>query len=188
MDEELIEAAKNGEDWAGPFLVSLFAPRLLGLTRSLAGDLGDDACEHIAANAVERAVRKIDLFDAAKGDFAAWCRGMVRFAAADYRRYQERLSSLDASGDVAATEPEPSQPLPEVVKAALREAVAQLSDADQAIIALRDFEGLPSREIATRLGVNDAAVRQRHVRARRRLGELLRQDARITDYMRGGQA
>ena len=188
MDEDLIRAARNGEEHAGPFLVSLYAPMLLGFARSVAGDLGDAACEHIAANAVERAVRKIEMYDPDKGDFAVWARSMVRFAAADYRRDNARLTSLDAEGDMAVTEPEARATLPASVIAALRWTIPQLSDADQVVIALRNVEGLPSKEVAARLGISDDAVRQRHKRALHRLADLLRQDARITDYLEGGQA
>jgi DNA-directed RNA polymerase specialized sigma24 family protein len=44
------------------------------------------------------------------------------------------------------------------------------------VLVLRYLEELPHREIATVLGLTEAAVKTRHVRALERLGELLGQE------------
>ena len=104
-DEDLIQAARDGKEYAGPFLISLYAPMLLGYARGIASDLGDSACEQICEWAIERAVRKIQLYDPARGDFAGWARSMLRYAALDYRRDNARLQNID---DLDLAEPEPS--------------------------------------------------------------------------------
>lgn len=186
-DDNLIQAAREGKEHAGPFLVSLYAPMLLGYTRGIAADLGDSACEQICEWAVERAVRKIDLYDSAKGDFTAWARSMVRYAALDYRRDTARLDSIDDLNPPEAA-PEPTRDIPKEVSAALAEAVGRLSEADQAILALREIEQLPSQTVAALLGISDEAVRQRHSRARRRLARIAHQDVRLTSFLEGGHA
>jgi RNA polymerase sigma factor (sigma-70 family) len=186
-DENLIQAAREGREHAGPFLVSLYAPMLLGYTRGIAADLGDSACEQICEWAVERAIRKIELYEPAKGDFAAWARSMVRYAALDYRRDTERLDTIDDL-NVSESMPEQTRAIPAEVSTALAEAVGQLSEADQAILALREIEQLPSQAVAALLGVSDGAVRQRYSRARRRLADIGQQDPRLTSFLEAGHA
>jgi RNA polymerase sigma factor (sigma-70 family) len=186
-DEDLIQAAREGKEHAGPFLISLYAPMLLGYARGLASDLGDSGCEQICEWAVERAVRKIHLYDPAKGDFAGWARSMLRYAALDYRRDYARLQNID-NLDLAQPEAQPSREIPEGIAVALAEAVCQLSDPDQAIIALREIEQLPSKTIADLLGVTDSAVRQRYSRARQRLVRIAQKDQRLTSFLGGGHA
>ena len=184
-DENLIQAARDGKEYAGPFLVSLYAPMLLGYAHSIAADLGDSACEQICEWAVERAVRKIDLFDPDKGTFVAWARSMVRYAALDYRRYNAHLDRID-DPDLPEPATVPTYDTHEKVREALRDVVRQLNEPDQAILALRDLEQLSPQAVAVLLGISAAAVRQRHLRARRRLSDLARKDPRLTSFMEGG--
>jgi RNA polymerase sigma-70 factor (ECF subfamily) len=60
---------------------------------------------------------------------------------------------------------------------ALKTACAALGDADREVLLLCSAEGLDSQAVAQVLGISNAAVRQRLVRARRRLAALLAQDA-----------
>jgi len=184
-DEDLIQAARDGREYAGPFLVSLYAPMLLGYARGLASDLGDVACEEICVWAVERAIRKIDLYDPEKGDFASWARSMVRYAALDYRRDSARLRSMDGL-DLAEPDATPRPDIPDHVGVALAEAVRTLNEADQTILALREIEQLPAQTVATLLGISSDAVRQRHFRARRRLARVAQDDPRLTAFLGGG--
>ena len=38
-DDDLIQAAREGRDYAGPFLVSMFGPSLLGFCKAMASVL-----------------------------------------------------------------------------------------------------------------------------------------------------
>ncbi|NNC91312.1 MAG: sigma-70 family RNA polymerase sigma factor [Acidimicrobiia bacterium] len=53
------------------------------------------------------------------------------------------------------------------------EAIAQLDRTDQEVIMLSLWEELPSPDVASALGISEAAVRKRKSRARRRLQRLL---------------
>jgi RNA polymerase sigma-70 factor (ECF subfamily) len=55
----------------------------------------------------------------------------------------------------------------------LRQALAQLSDADREILLLRNFEGLSNQEVGLLLGIDAAAASQRHGRAMLRLHKVL---------------
>jgi DNA-directed RNA polymerase specialized sigma24 family protein len=92
-DDDLIQAAREGRDYAGPFLVSMFGPRLLGYCKSIASDLSDTDCERVVELAIEKAVRKIDAFDPTRGKFEAWLRTFVLHATQDWRRGNHRNST-----------------------------------------------------------------------------------------------
>jgi RNA polymerase sigma-70 factor (ECF subfamily) len=55
----------------------------------------------------------------------------------------------------------------------LRQAVAQLPEADREVVMMRHFEGLSNREVACLLGIDPAAASKRHGRAMLRLHRIL---------------
>lgn len=183
-DEELIRAVREGQAYAGPFLISLYAPRILGHVRHVAGDLGDEACELISENAVERALRAIDKYDASRGSLIAWIRSQVKFAALDYRRDHDWTSTLDGL-DVPEQPRQATREMTTEVRAALTEAVRSLSHADQAILALIDGEGLTAPKAADLLRISHDAARQRLSRARRRLTEAASDNQILINFVEG---
>jgi RNA polymerase sigma-70 factor (ECF subfamily) len=58
----------------------------------------------------------------------------------------------------------------------LHVAVAGLDEADREIILMRHFEQLSNQEVATVLGIAEAAASMRHLRALRRLRTALQPD------------
>jgi len=70
--------------------------------------------------------------------------------------------------------PTPSQQVAQGEMAGLvRQAVAQLAEADREVLLMRTFEGLAYGEIACLLSIDPAAARKRHGRALLRLHDLL---------------
>jgi RNA polymerase sigma-70 factor (ECF subfamily) len=63
------------------------------------------------------------------------------------------------------------------VQARVRAALSGLRETDREVLVLRHLEGMPPKEIAAVLGVSEGAVHTRHLRALRRLRELLGPDA-----------
>src|SRR5438874_11208167 len=55
----------------------------------------------------------------------------------------------------------------------LRDAVAELDDADREVILMRHYEGLGNQEVAAALGLSEAAASMRYLRALRRLRTAL---------------
>jgi RNA polymerase sigma-70 factor (ECF subfamily) len=183
--DELLSRLQNGDENAGAFLVSLVAPSLHGYARATAGDLSDTDRERICELALERAVRKIDRFDPTKGSFLRWLRTFVRHEAGNWRRSNHALDELDE--DAVASEVEPEQPAEwRAAVAAVERAVHELSHTDQLIIALRDREGLSYADIASRVGANEDACRQRHLRALRRLKRIAESDPELQRFKEGG--
>jgi RNA polymerase sigma factor (sigma-70 family) len=205
LDNELIQAAQAGQDYASAFLISRYGPRVLGYCRSIAPDLTDVDHEHIVEIAIETAVRKIHLFDSARGKFGVWIRTFVLHAVQDWRRGHARLQSLDdeerriaepatdALGTLlteparTTTDQEPAERLQPVL-AAVNEALAKLRTTDQLIIAMRDREGRSVGATAASLKIRPDACRQRHHRARVRLMDLLREDPRCAILLPGDTA
>jgi len=64
----------------------------------------------------------------------------------------------------------------------VRAALGRLSDRDREVLVIRHLEGLSTKEIAAILGISEAAVKTRHVRALDRLQRLLR-DELGEDYL-----
>jgi RNA polymerase sigma factor (sigma-70 family) len=200
VDEDLIRAAKEGQQHAGAFMISLYGPRLLGYCRAIAPDLSDVDREFICEQAVENACRKIDEFDPAKASLMGWLRGFVRYGVLNWRRAAGTRArdpvdelSLPAQQPPAWPELAPDDPR----LAWLATAVQALPLHQQLLLALRFKENLPSREIADRLGLSDDAVRQRLSRLIRQLrsqlagkndvglnGAALAADLRPTRYQR----
>jgi RNA polymerase sigma-70 factor (ECF subfamily) len=56
----------------------------------------------------------------------------------------------------------------------VQQALARLPERDREVLVLRHLEGMTPTEIAAVLGIREAAVYTRHLRALRRLGELLK--------------
>jgi RNA polymerase sigma-70 factor (ECF subfamily) len=61
----------------------------------------------------------------------------------------------------------------EELRARVRSALDRLSETDREVLVLRHLEELTHGEIATVLGITEAAVKTRYVRALERLGKLL---------------
>lgn len=183
--DDLISRLENGDENAGPFLVSLVAPSLHGYARAIAGDLSDTDRERICELALERAVRRIDRFDPTKGSFLRWLRTFVRHEAGNWRRSNHALNELDENAVASDVEPEQ---LPEWrnAVAAIQHAVQGLSPTDQLIIDLRDREALSYADIASRVGATEDACRQRHLRALRRLKRAAESDPELQRFKEGG--
>ncbi len=170
VEDELLRAARDGDENAGAFLVSLYAPKMLGYARTIAPDLNDVDREMVCERAVELACRKINEYDSDRGSFVGWVRGFVRYGVLNWRR--SVVTTMDTPVEVidpSATEEHHDRSEPDARVTALVTAVRQLPQAEQLIIALRYREQLPTQEIAKRLGLSDAAVRQRLTRVRNRL-------------------
>jgi RNA polymerase sigma-70 factor, ECF subfamily len=182
-DDDLVRQLREGDDRAAAFLVSLHAPRLFGYARAIAPDLSDTDRQFVCDIAVETAVRRIDRFDGERGTLERWLRPFVRHAVQDWRGTNEHLSELPAE-PLSSTTSESTDPARELARQRVAEAISELSVTDQLIIGLRDQEQLTYLEIATRLGVSEAACRQRHLRAVRRLAQAIDEDKHVMPILR----
>lgn len=80
----------------------------------------------------------------------------------------ERLYARNSSPSAGAERAEARQ--------RVQQALQQLPECDRELLVLRHLEQLSTAEIASVLGIGEGAVYTRHLRALRRLGELLKND------------
>jgi RNA polymerase sigma factor (sigma-70 family) len=189
--EVLVEAARRGDRWAGPALVTLITPMLA----TYAGELGPDLTTYERETAIEtavlRSVERLDRFDPERGTFPSWVRGFLRYAVSDVRRKKQGVSEqLVADIPIGSVEDRESDVEVENSPASLLGwELLRLSVTDQVIIALRDFEQLSYESCAERIGggVTAGACRVRHLRALRRLERLLQDNPVYQQLVQGDQ-
>lgn len=131
--------------------------------------------------------------------FYPWLRQLARDRLADaYRRHvraarrnvtREEANPLGLPGSSAAALVErllasgvgPSEAARrQETKERVRAALARLSEQDREVLALRHLEQLSAREVAAILGLSEAAVKSRALRAMQRLRELLGDEPKET--------
>lgn len=184
----LIQQLKAGDDTAGPIVVSVLAPRLLGYADIIAGDFPLADREQAVEQAIETAVRRIDRYDPSKGTFPGWVRAFVRHAVGEMRRCHPDgvPTSLDQVGEPPAREiddiEDHGSPRASAVLAAL---VLTAPEADQLILQLRYEENLLHAQIAQQLGVSEAACRKRLERALERLRARAVNDSELNPNLEG---
>ena len=101
----------------------------------------------------------------------AWVRRVALRLAAKAADRERRRRSLESAL------PPPSEPIP--VDLDLVAAVAQLPARQRAVVALHYWEDLPTRDIADILGCSESTVAVHLHRARRRLAELVGEEAEV---------
>jgi RNA polymerase sigma factor (sigma-70 family) len=187
--QKLIEQLRVGDEAAGPILVSIIAPRLVGYAEMIASDLPLADRERIVEIAIESAVSRIDRYDPSRGTFPGWVRAFVANAAKDWRRRFPRgaPAPLDEMTYVAESGADLEDEHRELMPDALRALLLTSSEADQLMIRLFYQEGLAHASIATQLGVSEPASRKRLERAITRLRGRAIEDPDLVRYLRGGK-
>ncbi len=116
-----------------------------------------------------------------EGSLEAWLAVMAIRRARDWKRRLVRKrkhapddEEIGRTMEAAAQRGPDSDALP--LRGVLERALAQLHERPRAAFLLREVEDLSFREVAAALGVNEATARVHHLRARRALQELLRDE------------
>lgn len=181
LERDLVERARRGDPTAGPFVISYLGDHLFGYARSIAPDLGDVEREQIVEIAVEAGLRSIHLFDPDRGGLKHWLRRQVRWKTAEWRRSGPAPAMPLPTDPVE--EPVDSPVLAEAVAANLRGVIAKLSPDERVLLALRAVEGLGHVEIALRLNIKPATVRQRYKRLLARLRRMIEDQPELVAYL-----
>jgi RNA polymerase sigma factor (sigma-70 family) len=177
---ELIAQLRRGEPAAGPVLVSVIAPRLMGYVQMIAPHLSAADHEAIVEVAIEKAITKIDLYQPDRATFPTWVRGFVRSELTEWIRahpsgptvelppYIENVAAQsDTTEDAFSSDR---------VAAALASVVLTESEGAQLLLRLKYGDGLTHEQIAKQLGVTAAACRKRLERLLVKLRHRARQD------------
>lgn len=169
----LLVSASAGDQAAWETLVRLYARRVFALARSRCGN--DDVAEEITQSVFVTVATKLQNGGyAEQGRFEAWIFRVAMNRVRDViRRAKSRRVAPEADLD--------AEPAPERARtgtdserlAALRGAVAQLSEADREVIELRHNAGMGFKEIAELLEEPVGTLLARHHRALRKLRDVL---------------
>jgi RNA polymerase sigma-70 factor (ECF subfamily) len=146
--------------------------------RYVAGRLGRDVADDVAAETFLTAFRKRDRFDPERGAVRPWLFGIATNLVGQYRRSETRryaaLSRL--SGDTVGGEHEErvaARVTAEGVRPRLAQAIAALPEGDRDVLLLIALGGLGYEEVAQALEIPGGTVGSRLARARRKLREAL---------------
>ena len=142
--------------------------RVLRTAYRLTGNLADaqDAAQEVF-------LRLLKHVDRIGGDPQAWLYRVTVNVCRDHLR--QRKPAADADGDWPDPAPGPHRVLEmDERKRLLTEGLACLPERERAAVVLRDIEGLPTREVAQIMGVEEVTVRSQISMARLKLAKYVR--------------
>ena len=169
----MIRAAQGGEERAFEELVRRHQRRAWRVARNMVPS--DEDAHDLAQEAFLRVFRSLERFDF-QHDFTTWLYRIVTNLAIDHLRKRRPAMSTSAAPDEEDADvdlPDPREELPseraeaEETAAQVRECLAALAPHFQAVLALRELEGLPCTEIAEIVGATHVTVRWRLHRGRK---------------------
>lgn len=134
--------------------------------------LADD----LTALTFERALRDLRDYDVQRGDFAAWLFGITRNVINQHFRRHKRFQwlPLDWLRSQPSSEPDPEEAASrQETSDQLLDALAQLTDRERDLLALKFAAGLTNRQIAALTGLNASHVGVIVYRAVQRLRTIL---------------
>ena len=148
-----------------------YLPRVLNYIRLRVPD--EDTAQELTAQTFERALSRLHTLRD-QGAFGGWLFRIARTTVAGYYRRRKPLLPLESAAERPSPEPSAEQGVVQSQEvAALREALAQLSDREQEIIRLRFVAGLTNRAIAKSMGLREGNVAVILFRALRKLRRIL---------------
>ena len=173
----LIEEAKKGDAAAFGGLVDLFQQRVFRTATALL-DSDSDAMDAVQ-EVFLRAYRSLARFDNSR-DPAPWLYKITANVCRDIIRAKRRHRGTPAEDQqLVSTSPGPFESVARSEQRHLiRLALARLPYKERAAIALRDLEGLPTREVARILGTSEATVRSQISSGRAKLRHSIQRDER----------
>jgi RNA polymerase sigma factor (sigma-70 family) len=184
--ESLSRGLADSEEQAFQYFSCTFGPRLRAYFIAK-GLQGSDA-EALAVSCVTDISLKASRYQSRPdGSFEAWVFTLARHALADLRRREVATVPLAAWIETADRPERLEDPSDSAVADAVWRGVRTLPPSDREIIVLRDLEGERSySEIGERLAISEGAARARHLRATRKLKELLENDLVIQQLVSRG--
>jgi RNA polymerase sigma-70 factor (ECF subfamily) len=180
-DETLLSMIANGDSAALGELYDRYARVAIAVAYRVLGEHG--AAEDVVQEAFLAVWRRVDSFDASRGNVRSWLLTIVRNGAVDRRRGRHARALQDAAlDDVAFRLATPDEETFDTVASSVeaervREALATLPPDQREAIELAYFGGLTHQEIAQRTGAPLGTIKGRmrlglH-KLRSSLGDLL---------------
>jgi RNA polymerase sigma-70 factor (ECF subfamily) len=171
-DIEYIQMVRRGDPAGAEALFRRHADGILRFAARMTGNR--DEAEEICQDAFVKMIDHADQYDG-RAAFGSWLLSITANACRDHLRRRRRATMvpLDAAGAVAAGDPSVVHALVEhETRAAVKRALAALSDDQREALVLARYHGLPYEQIATTLGISEGAVKTRIFRAMETLKAL----------------
>jgi RNA polymerase sigma-70 factor (ECF subfamily) len=151
--------------------------------RYVAGRLGPDVADDLAAETFTDAFRKRAQFQPSRGALRPWLYGIATNLVARHRRVEARRLNAVARADRRASA-EPGDPADlaaarvsaQQLRKPLARALAQLPDHDRDVLLLVSLADLSYEEVAAALGIPAGTVGSRLNRARRKVRTALEEE------------
>jgi RNA polymerase sigma-70 factor (ECF subfamily) len=172
MDTEagLLARAKKGDAPVFELLLTPYLPMLFAYSRAICGDY--HAAQDVVQETAIIAFRNLGhLFPEA--DFSTWLRAIARRQALEARRKLHRLARFEEEA-IERTYQDPSPASVTVQRMLLVDCIRGLGDKVQTIVRDHYFRGSKLTEVAARLKMSVAAVKQLLYRARKLLEECVK--------------
>lgn len=150
-----------------------YSSRVLTYARHHLGDPQD--AEDAASQVFLKIQEKWHTYDAERGAVGTWIYAITRNEVrAVLRRRAKDEGTMEDFAHIPAQEPNPEESLTAEARLdELEAALERLPERERDIIILRFYSGLPSQEIARRMGLSDSNVRYLQSRALRKLRTML---------------
>jgi RNA polymerase sigma factor (sigma-70 family) len=154
--------------------------------RYIAGRLGRNVADDLAADTFVIALRRHADFDPARGPVRAWLYGIATNLVAQHRRTEKRrYQALARAGAQELTaghdDSMPPRAGPEGMQPRLARALASLSREERDVLLLVALVDLSYQEISQALGIPDGTVGSRLNRARRKIRAALSQEGQTDE-------
>ncbi|GMV92519.1 MAG: hypothetical protein AMXMBFR82_22970 [Candidatus Hydrogenedentota bacterium] len=165
-DESIVARVLAGHHEQFGTLVQRYLPVVQAIARARTSNPSD--VDDVTQETFVLAFQRLDQLRERK-KFGAWLGTIARNVAHSAQRRIQKDAALAAS----LSDEEPVEPdvVSREARRAVREQIDALASEDREVLLLKYFAGKRSREIASILGLSDAAVRKRLQRAREALGE-----------------
>ena len=178
------EARAESDDAALPTeeFASMYDQHFSDIYRYIAGRLGRDVADDIAADTFVVALRRWGSFDAARGAVRPWLFGIATKLVAQYRRQEtRRYRALGRVGVEEVTDSHEARVVnwvtAEGFQPRLATAIAALSRGDRDVLLLSALCDLSHNEIAQALGIPYGTVGSRLSRARGKIRSALGEES-----------
>jgi RNA polymerase sigma-70 factor (ECF subfamily) len=167
--DRLLEAVREGEEWAVAELWRDLHPRLLAYFRSAE----PGGAEDLAADTWVDVARSLHRFEGGEQDFRRFAFTIARRRLTDHRRRRFRRRTDPVATETLAARPATDDPAGPALGHAALAVIARLPREQAEIVLLRVVAGLPADEVGRIVGKSPGAVRVIQHRALKRLAEIL---------------
>lgn len=176
LDEQrLVEGCKRGDNAARKELYDLFGGRLLSICLRYTGDRA--TAEDLLHDTFLKVFGAIERFSyRGEGSLRAWIERIAVNTALEYLRSRSRFgfTDIDDRRDLPDTSDPTGEEVERVPYAELLRMVGELPEGYRTVFNLYCIEGLPHREIATMLGINEKSSSSQLARAKAMLARKVK--------------